>query len=205
MNFDGTHLDSIFETQPWLTRNCLDISHGRTPLCANSTILCRTTSGNGRPLTKTPPNWFTPPWPATRKLRTSLLSFHSTIHHLKYYFENKSWKFLGSFIYLKKKRGIVDIPLQVERKWNLNRIEHSFIDRDETEKNDFIFFIFDASTDQYSSGGRNSRLTCRTHNACSEHICHFCTYSGLFYFALVHKPSCTRARKCIFSIYAKRM
>lgn len=65
---ERTHLDSIFETQPWLTRNCLDISHGRTPLCANSTILCRTTSGNGRPLTKTPPNWFTPPWPAMRKI-----------------------------------------------------------------------------------------------------------------------------------------
>lgn len=27
-----TYRDKIFETQPWLTRNCRDISHGRTPL-----------------------------------------------------------------------------------------------------------------------------------------------------------------------------
>lgn len=51
-----TYLDKILETQPWLTRNCRDISHGRTPLWASSTIRCRTTSGRGRPLTKTPPS-----------------------------------------------------------------------------------------------------------------------------------------------------
>ena len=37
-----------------------------TPWCAISTILCLTTSGSGRPLTKTPPSWLTPPWPAVR-------------------------------------------------------------------------------------------------------------------------------------------
>jgi len=58
-----TYLERILETQPWLTLSCLEMSHGRTPLCANSTIRCRTTSGRGRPLTKTPPSWFTPPWP----------------------------------------------------------------------------------------------------------------------------------------------
>lgn len=65
--FIATHLDSIFETQPWLTRSCREISHGRTPLCASSTIRWRTTSGNGRPFTNTPPNWLTPPWPARVK------------------------------------------------------------------------------------------------------------------------------------------
>ena len=39
------------------------MSQGRTPLWANSTMRWRTTSGRGRPFTKTPPNWFTPPWP----------------------------------------------------------------------------------------------------------------------------------------------
>lgn len=40
------------------------MSHGRTPINANSTILLRTQSGSGRPLTNTPPNWLTPAWPA---------------------------------------------------------------------------------------------------------------------------------------------
>ena len=42
------------------------MSHGLTPWCAMSTIRWRTTSGRGRPLTKTPPSWLTPPWPATQ-------------------------------------------------------------------------------------------------------------------------------------------
>lgn len=58
-----TYLESIFETQPCDTRSCREMSHGLTPLCASSTILCRTTSGSGLPFTKTPPSWFTPPWP----------------------------------------------------------------------------------------------------------------------------------------------
>ena len=60
-----THRDKIFETHPWDTRRVLDISQGRTPWWAISTILCLTTSGKGRPFTNTPPSWFTPPWPVT--------------------------------------------------------------------------------------------------------------------------------------------
>ena len=41
-----------------------------TPWCAISTILCLTTSGSGRPLTKTPPSWLTPPWPAVRSYQS---------------------------------------------------------------------------------------------------------------------------------------
>ena len=59
--FLNSYRDRILETHPWLTLSCLEMSHGRTPLCASSTILCLTMSGSGRPLTKTPPNWFTPP------------------------------------------------------------------------------------------------------------------------------------------------
>ena len=64
--FFFNYLESIFETHPCETRSCLEMSQGRTPLWASSTIRCRTTSGSGRPLTKTPPNWLTPPWPVTK-------------------------------------------------------------------------------------------------------------------------------------------
>ncbi|PSN52257.1 hypothetical protein C0J52_08301 [Blattella germanica] len=37
-----------------------DMSQGRAPECASSTIFCRVESGRGRPLTNTPPSWFTP-------------------------------------------------------------------------------------------------------------------------------------------------
>lgn len=53
---------SIFDTQPWLTRNCRDISHGRIPKRANSTMRKRVWFGNGRPFTNTPPSWFTSPY-----------------------------------------------------------------------------------------------------------------------------------------------
>jgi len=62
-NWRRIYLERILDTQPWETLSCREMSHGRTPLWASSTILCRTTSGNGRPFTKTPPSWFTPPWP----------------------------------------------------------------------------------------------------------------------------------------------
>ena len=61
LSFIQSYLERILETHPWLTLSCLEMSQGRTPLCASSTILWRTMSGSGRPLTKTPPNWFTPP------------------------------------------------------------------------------------------------------------------------------------------------
>jgi len=58
-----THLPRILLTQPWLTRSCLEMSQGRTPWWASSTIRCLTTSGRGLPFTNTPPSWFTPPCP----------------------------------------------------------------------------------------------------------------------------------------------
>lgn len=60
----GPHLPRILLTQPWLTRSCRDMSQGRTPWWASSTMRCLTTSGRGRPFTNTPPSWFTPPCPA---------------------------------------------------------------------------------------------------------------------------------------------
>lgn len=71
-----SYLPRILETQPWLTRNCLDMSQGLTPWWANSTILCLTTSGSGRPLTKTPPNWFTPPWPVGERNNVTFFKAH---------------------------------------------------------------------------------------------------------------------------------
>lgn len=54
----------IFETQPWETRSCLEITQGRTPAAAISTIFRRIWLGRGRPLIKTPPSWFIRPCPA---------------------------------------------------------------------------------------------------------------------------------------------
>ena len=47
--------------QPWDTRSCLLISHGRIPHSASSIIFCRTHSGKALPLTNVPPSWFTLP------------------------------------------------------------------------------------------------------------------------------------------------
>ncbi|MPC65470.1 hypothetical protein E2C01_059605 [Portunus trituberculatus] len=59
-----THLARILETQPLDTCRMREMSHERTPEWAISTILWRMWSGSGRPLTYTPPIWFTPVPPA---------------------------------------------------------------------------------------------------------------------------------------------
>lgn len=61
------HLPSILDTHPLETCNMRDISHGLAPECASSTIFCRVESGNGRPLTYTPPSWLIPLWPAAEQ------------------------------------------------------------------------------------------------------------------------------------------
>lgn len=55
-----TYRPRILLTQPLLTWRILLISQGRAPEWANSTIFLRVDSGRGRPLTNTPPSWFTP-------------------------------------------------------------------------------------------------------------------------------------------------
>lgn len=55
------YLARILLTQPWETRSCRLISQGLIPSWASSTILSRMALGRGRPLTNTPPNWFTSP------------------------------------------------------------------------------------------------------------------------------------------------
>ena len=57
------YLLRIFETHPWLTRSCREMTQGLTPEAAISMILSRMWFGNGRPLMKTPPSWFTRPCP----------------------------------------------------------------------------------------------------------------------------------------------
>lgn len=52
-------------TYPLETWRILLISQGLAPPWASSTIFCRVVSGSGRPLTNTPPNWFTPVCPAS--------------------------------------------------------------------------------------------------------------------------------------------
>lgn len=46
----------ILETQPWDTRSCREMTQGRMPWCAISTILWRIWLGSGRPLMNTPPS-----------------------------------------------------------------------------------------------------------------------------------------------------
>ncbi len=73
------YLLRILETQPWLTRSCLEMTQGRTPAAAISMILRRTWLGRGRPLMKTPPSWLTRPCPSKPKFRKKekiLLFFH---------------------------------------------------------------------------------------------------------------------------------
>lgn len=55
-----SYLPKILLTHPLETCKILEISHGRAPECASSTIFCLVESGSGRPPTKTPPSWLTP-------------------------------------------------------------------------------------------------------------------------------------------------
>lgn len=61
------YLFSILLTQPCDTRNCREMTQGRTPDAAISTIFKRMWLGRGRPFMKTPPSWFTRPCPETHK------------------------------------------------------------------------------------------------------------------------------------------
>lgn len=62
------YLFKILLTQPCDTLNCLEITQGRTPAAAISTIFSLIWLGNGLPLINTPPNWLTRPWPEKEKL-----------------------------------------------------------------------------------------------------------------------------------------
>lgn len=55
----------ILETQPLETWRRREMSHGRAPPWASSTIRPRVAAGNGRPFTKRPPSWFIPERPIT--------------------------------------------------------------------------------------------------------------------------------------------
>ena len=58
-----TYRQRILETQPCETRSWREMTQGRIPMAAISTILWRMWFGRGRPLMKTPPSWLTRPWP----------------------------------------------------------------------------------------------------------------------------------------------
>lgn len=76
----------LYYYSPCDTNNCREISHGLTPISANSTIRRRTQSGNGRPFTKTPPNWLMPAWPETRQTQFfcfCLFQFFKSSHYYK--------------------------------------------------------------------------------------------------------------------------
>lgn len=66
------YLPRILLTQPLDTWRIRDISQGRAPEWASSTIFWRVESGSGRPLTYTPPNWLIPLWPAVEHPNNAL-------------------------------------------------------------------------------------------------------------------------------------
>lgn len=53
----------ILDTQPWDTRSWREMTQGRIPWWAISTILWRIWLGRGLPFMKTPPSWLTRPCP----------------------------------------------------------------------------------------------------------------------------------------------
>lgn len=59
----ASYLARIFETHPLDTWSILEMSQGRAPEWASSTIFWRVESGNGLPFTYTPPSWLIPLWP----------------------------------------------------------------------------------------------------------------------------------------------
>lgn len=58
------YLLRILDTHPWDTRSWREMTQGRIPAAAISTILSLMWLGRGRPLMYTPPSWLTLPWPA---------------------------------------------------------------------------------------------------------------------------------------------
>lgn len=58
-----------------VTCKILEMSQGRAPLWASSTIFCLVESGNGLPFTNTPPSWLTPLWPVAHGDITNWLVF----------------------------------------------------------------------------------------------------------------------------------
>lgn len=105
-----TYLPRILLTQPWLTRSCLEMSQGRTPWWASSTIRCLTTSGRGLPFTNTPPSWFTPPcptWDTTATPQTDV-----TLHKVVIDRKVQAGKYLKKIISGRKKsrsKGVCNI------------------------------------------------------------------------------------------------
>lgn len=60
------------------------MSDGRTPSCASSIILTRSIFGRGLPLMKTPPNWFTLPWPRINQTNNVQKTFYLVIYYISW-------------------------------------------------------------------------------------------------------------------------
>lgn len=95
-----THLPKILLTHPLETWRIRDISHGRAPEWASSTIFCRVESGNGLPPTKTPPSWLTPLWPEKFHICFPFIFFSMWI--TTNYFKYISVHFIGHQLKLSK-------------------------------------------------------------------------------------------------------
>lgn len=66
VEMESAYRPRILLTHPFDTCRMREMSQGRAPEWASSTIFWRVESGSGRPPTNTPPNWLTPLWPLFR-------------------------------------------------------------------------------------------------------------------------------------------
>lgn len=83
------YLLSILDTQPCETRSCLEMTQGRTPAAAISTIFSLIWFGRGRPLMNKPPSWLTRPCP----ISNFSLEFDSkwqSFQHINYFIKRCS-------------------------------------------------------------------------------------------------------------------
>ncbi len=81
-----TIAESINSQHDEFTCSILDMSQGRAPLCASSTIFCLVESGKGLPFTNTPPSWFTPLWPTkTHTHKESKKGFQLLVYWTVFY------------------------------------------------------------------------------------------------------------------------
>ena len=92
----------ILDTQPWDTRSWREMTQGRTPWWAISTIWWRMWLGRGRPLMNTPPSWFTRPCPSGEETGQEdvitdggIPGATNTLHlHFTFYFTTPHYIFL---------------------------------------------------------------------------------------------------------------
>lgn len=125
MNFRISETLFSFFLKKYIILLYLDITQGLTPDAAISTILSRMWLGSGRPLMKTPPSWFTLPWPGIDPNSAKSNSAYS-IH--RFLITGKPFAYINStviIIVMLSTKSFLLLILIVEA-WLRNRPSNSF-------------------------------------------------------------------------------